>query len=618
MAKEGTRGIDRRNFLKGAALGVAGVGLGTVVGCSPQGGEPNGKAGDSAASAIDERAGIAAAAGRQQTLSADLPDADPIVPEDAPASWDAEADLVVVGQGFSGLAASLYAVENGASVIGIEKDDRVGGAGRHAAGFVAIAGGAQAQNDMEYAWPKWPFDPDKAVAKFQYYHQYSIDDELLRAVIVETGPCIDWIMAHDGVDWLTNGATFLERQVYTGEYNTVLGFDDTVNALEKAALDAGAIIECSTECLNLVREGDAIVGVKAKAPDGSERYYKASKGVILCSGGFGCNMDMLEKYTPSAYLQAVQGGPFPAHTGEGIRMGLGAGADISGYNSFSCWEGGIDEYWGNGDGGWWHYFWNGAKQLVQNPWLHIDRRGNRQPFYATAADQPFGSVQPGFDYPCFGMGDGPTIAAWMSSVGGRSYTVWDDDYRENVFKFLDTYKSTDLSRTPLDGRQKTKENGLVSDDWLAEVEEAIERGAIAKADSFEELAEMIGLEPDVLTKAVDHWNELCAQGEDTDLPIPYLPEWLIPIEKPPYYAAVVGGQIGKTLAGLRVNSKCEVMRPDGSTIDGLYAGWYTAGGISGENCYQGMFGNCTINGSVGMSVVGAYMCARSALGMLAD
>ena len=53
------------------------------------------------------------------------------------------------------------------------------------------------------------------------------------------------------------------------------------------------------------------------------------------------NRDLLKRYIPSCYEQALQGGPMPFHTGDTFRMGLGAGADYAGLNSFSCWEGGL-------------------------------------------------------------------------------------------------------------------------------------------------------------------------------------------------------------------------------------------------------------------------------------
>ncbi|MFR3092157.1 MAG: hypothetical protein ACLTMP_10915 [Eggerthella lenta] len=120
------------------------------------------------------------------------------------------------------------------------------------------------------------------------------------------------------------------------------------------------------------------------------------------------NRDLIRAYLPSAYEGTVQGGPMPSHTGEAFRMGLGMGADFSGFDSWSYWEGAIDEETAGGDGQFWHYFWHGERQLLHNPWLIIDKRGNRQPYFA--------ATQELFANPGGQMGDLSNCAAWMSAV----------------------------------------------------------------------------------------------------------------------------------------------------------------------------------------------------------
>lgn len=78
-------------------------------------------------------------------------------------------------------------------------------------------------------------------------------------------------------------------------------------------------------------------------------------------------------------------------------------------------------------------------------------------------------------------------------------------------------------------------------DWRDDVADALERGDIKKADTLEELAEMLGLDPEIFTKSVEDWNATCAKGSDEDSVWPYKSEWLIPIEKAPYYGARISG-----------------------------------------------------------------------------
>jgi hypothetical protein len=375
-----------------------------------------------------------------------------------------------------------------------------------------------------------------------------------------------------------------------------------------------------TRCEAFVADAGRVVGVKISDETASELFIKANRGVILTAGGMGMNLDLLEKYVPSAYMYATQGGPMPTHTGETIRMSLGMGADISGFDSFSCWEGGLDEYWGDGDGSYWHHFWHGPSQLAQNPWLRIDKVGNRLPYYLSSfSPEGFGVLQPGYDLPVFGMGDLSTANAAMSSIGHRAHCIFDSNYPEIVYKLQPSVSlsGSDTSRTPLTAgfniAEGTDPSPYASLDWQAEVEEAIERGSVKKADTLADLAAPLKIDPDALITAGERWNELCQQGEDTDLSIPYLSEWLLPIENPPYYGITEGGHLSKTLAGLRVNAKMQVIDREAKPIPGLFAGWTTAGGLSGEASFGGQVGNSTIFGAIGASGIGGFMAIKGLL-----
>ena len=148
----------------------------------------------------------------------------------------------------------------------------------------------------------------------------------------------------------------------------------------------------------------------------------------------------------------------PSHTGEAFRMGLGMGADFSGFDSWSCWEGAIDEETAGGDGQFWHYFWHGERQLFHNPWLIIDKRGNRQPYFA--------ATQELFANPGGQMGDLSNCAAWMSAVGHHVYSICDSDFPTTVFeKNVLTDEGTDRNRIPItDPSTLIDTKGLVSAD----------------------------------------------------------------------------------------------------------------------------------------------------------
>ncbi|MEE0594850.1 MAG: FAD-binding protein, partial [Eggerthella lenta] len=78
------------------------------------------------------------------------------------------------------------------------------------------------------------------------------------------------------------------------------------------------------------------------------------------------------------------------------------------------------------------------------------------------------------------------------------------------------------------------------------------------------------------------------------------------------YGAIIGSQMAKTMCGLRTDEHLQVMREDGSLIEGLYANATTAGGLSGEANY-GCFWNSTVFGGVGTSWITGWIAAKSLL-----
>ena len=113
-------------------------------------------------------------------------------------------------------------------------------------------------------------------------------------------------------------------------------------------------------------------------------------------------------------------------------------------------------------------------------------------------------------------------------------------------------------------------------------------------------------------RAVKEYNELCEKGVDDEMSTPYDPSWLHPVVKPPFYGAIIGSQMAKTMCGLRTDEHLQVMREDGSLIEGLYANATTAGGLSGEANY-GCFWNSTVFGGVGTSWITGWIAAKSLL-----
>lgn len=582
-AAEERSAYSRRDFLKGGAvLGAMAVGATALAGCAPAGS-------GSAGGAVSADAASAASS---------LPDAEPIAPVDVPDAWSAEYDVVVVGTGGGGLAAALHAAENGLSVVAIEKSSTFGGATKHASGWLNIAGNSRKQNEMGYGYPVFPVDIKeftKKVLNDEYDH--SVDPRLIMKLGGKGGEVADW-MEDYGIEWTCAGAFVVPTYCLDGTQDSVLGMQPACETIYNAGVKAGAEFLFDTACEGLVFDGDRVVGVKARGGD-KELFLKGAKGVILCSGGFGMNYDMLQKYIPTGYDGMVCGGPVLTHTGECTRMALGLGADMAGYDSWCMWESMPDN-----DTKEFNFFYGGEVQLCRNPWLNIDRDGRRYD-YANSRTWPASEGGPNL---IGGTGDWAVVERVMSLPGRRSYTIFDSNFKENIFKLGQTaLRKPIVPEDPLN----PEADGIISHNWLDDIEPAIEDGMIKRADTIEELAEQLGLEPDVLTAAVKNWNRMCDQGEDDELLYPYPPEWLNRLENPPYYGAKIGGHFGKTLCGVRVNDSLQVIDTKGHVISGLYANYTTAGGICGEGSWGGgAHFNTSILGGNALSWVSGYVACE--------
>jgi fumarate reductase flavoprotein subunit len=126
--------------------------------------------------------------------------------------------------------------------------------------------------------------------------------------------------------------------------------------------------------------------------------------------------------------------------------------------------------------------------------------------------------------------------------------------------------------------------------------QCIEIGAMKKAETIEELAEMFQLPSEELRKTLESYN-LAAEGKAQD---PLGREDFQGPLKPPYYGVKVTGALFHTQGGLKVNKRAQVLRPDGSIIPNLYAGGGVAVGVSGS----GVRGYSSANGLLAATVLG--------------
>jgi fumarate reductase flavoprotein subunit len=121
-----------------------------------------------------------------------------------------------------------------------------------------------------------------------------------------------------------------------------------------------------------------------------------------------------------------------------------------------------------------------------------------------------------------------------------------------------------------------------------------------KADSIEELARHMGLDPKALADTISVYNGYAASGQDLDFDKPA--KWLLPLKQPPFYGFSVRLALHNTLGGLKVDEFTRVLAKAGRRpIPGLYACGSDAGGIWGHyydwiNAKGEMQGWCSTSG----------------------
>lgn len=584
--------LDRRSFLKSAAvLGGAGA-LAGLVGCSPQD-----KAGTDAGSSAmsSERVAFEAAVA-------------PIASVEPPQAWDEETEVIVVGSGAGGMNSSIRLAQAGYKVTMLERSEETGGNSKHSSVFSNFGGHKQAEA-TSWAYPSYPYDIDNIVEFVMDCQQMTGDPDLLRAMATEGPLCIDWMNEKAGAKWVPMnpspaGNGLLEWEGMSTPTNGINVNLIPFQELEKTARDAGTEIRTGCTVETLVFDGTAVLGVKVTEQK-VEKFIKATRAVVLTAGGMEINRAMMARYSATCLQGIANIATPPNGTGECIRMGQGVGADLSGYDSTGAFDGGV----------WWRdyeeydimmdsHINKDGNQALRQPWLRINKSGQRVPYISTSATSyPYST-----DVPPSSEGLCDTAAIEMNQPGGKTYCCFDSKFDQLV---TDNFFGQVICRKAKIVAADDPYIDRVPEwlrDWHTGFQQMVDAGAICQCNTIEELEEALELDQGILVDSVAKWNKACAAGEDYAASYKYRPEWMIAIDKPPYYGAKLGGHVFGSKTGLRITPTMHVVDVSGAPIPGLYAGWHTAGGSSGEGNpagkpLTGMYAD------LGLAFVGGYMAA---------
>lgn len=225
-----------------------------------------------------------------------------------------QADVIVVGSGMSGMSAAIEAASQGAKVILLEKQPVIGGSSNFAEGMFASESTIQKQMGINV-------DTAELLKEEFNFSNYRVDGNLWRDVMAHSGDDIDWLLGM-GVKFETvtsTGAGAKTWHVYEGFGKKVIN-----DYMKPKAEKLGVQIMVNTPARKLIINSGQVAGVKATTEDGKGLDITA-KAVILATGGFGNNADMIKELTHLDSSKYVQRGAI-GHTGDGITMAKAAGA----------------------------------------------------------------------------------------------------------------------------------------------------------------------------------------------------------------------------------------------------------------------------------------------------
>ena len=236
---------------------------------------------------------------------------------------DIETDVAIVAGGPAGLCAAIEAADAGAKVAIFEKGSTTGGAANMGMGPLGVE--SRLQKLKQHGPTK-----DEAFKAFMDYTHWRVDARLVRAYIDKATTSIGWL---EGL-----GVRFVEPAAYFPGGNFTWHLVDSgagkpgpgaagamVKVLTEKAKEKGVKIHLQTPVRRILREGDRIVGVVAENTSGDEIEVGA-KAVIVCTGGFGNNPEMIKKYTGYEWGKDLSSFRIPGLDGDGIRMAWEVGA----------------------------------------------------------------------------------------------------------------------------------------------------------------------------------------------------------------------------------------------------------------------------------------------------
>ena len=432
-------------------------------------------------------------------------------------------DIVVVGAGTAGVPAVLTAIEEGATVACLQKANEAQANGNGSSGI--ILEDSTETGILEY------------MQNWRAAGGYRMNWDLLKFFCEHSGETSNWMIARSTeVGFPPYSASATKNTYPDGNYCTAVlksfgpkpkNHKDIMVLLAELAEKKGAEFFYETPAVQLIVKDGAVVGVVGKQ---DKKYIKftATKAVIIAAGDYQNNESLVARWSPDVVRF---GRKQSERTGDGILMALAAGAQMTPVNHAKTM----------------HDMDAQPMMMTSLPFMALDEKGKRF------------------------MNEDIPMASWDLALRMRTdvedpgvfYRIFDNDF---VAKYA-AKSSIESLENYIPGFKEKPYNVYPS---LIDTH---------RADTLEELAKELDLDPAALKESVDKWNAACAAGADNEFGL--APDKMKPIDTPPYWGTRQWIRCSAINSGVVINANCQVLDAKNQPIKGLYSVGSGAGDLCG-------------------------------------
>lgn len=332
------------------------------------------------------------------------------------------------------------------------------------------------------------------------------------------------------------GASYLTWHLIGDEGGLSVG-RGLITPMESIAKELGVDIRTNAPMTDLFVEDGVVKGAYLD-DDGVEKLV-AAKAVILATGGYASNAEMFEEFTHVPYDSVFVWG-MNGRDGDGIRLARSLGAALHKPNSVMFSGVRVRDT---------NSFYDCLNALfVWQPNLRVNENAERYVDESSVLDFS-------------GIGNAATGQV-------SNFSIFDQAYLDQIAQ-VEPYISMDNYGYPAGVPISSAYDEIAASE------------NVVKADTIEELAELLGLNAAALRATVDEYNSACAAGNDTKYG--KAPMFLQPVQTAPFYGTKLQPTVYTTVGGIKVNSEMSVIAADGSVVESLYAIGGDAGGIYGND-----------------------------------